>query len=214
MSDKDINALISDLTQDVKPVKCCRHPLLRLLPFLFVAVIYIGGIFYFYGVRPDLAAKWGDSIFVFEVLLMAMIAISSALSSVYLSLPDKGGYGWLPVVPFTALGIFALWSIARIFSNGMPLVMPGLHMDHCMGEGVFMAIIPLAMLLVITRSGATVAPYLSAAMGVISAGAIGYTGLKISCSMDTVAHTLVSHLAPYLLIGALMGIFARKLFKW
>ena len=210
--ERNIDTVINGLCDELEPCKCLAHPFVRVLPFLGVAIIYIAALVYFIGVRSELTKKFADASFMFELFLMAFMSISAAIASSYLAVPGACEKKWIIVPPLTAFGIFCVWSLIRAVSEGMH--MPALHMDHCMGEGMFMAIIPMTMMIVLVRNGATTSPKITALMNALAAAGLGYVGLRFTCSMDTVGHATVSHLLPYVVIGMIMGLGARKLFKW
>ncbi len=213
MSDKKIKDLIGSLSEDLEPTKCMSHPFKRLLPWLVMAVIYLVLLINFMGIRHDLSAIMQDPRFIFEIILMGFIGISSAICAVFLCVPDMRGRSWLISLPFTGLALFTIWSVIHAITiEGAQ--MPHLHMDHCMGEGAFMTIIPLAMLLFLTRKGTTTRPILMAVMNMMSIAAVAYIGLRFTCAMDTVAHATLQHLLPYVLIGLILAMAARKIFKW
>ncbi len=212
MSEQNLDKLIDGLADDLAPVKPLAHPFIRILPFFAIALLYVAALVFFVGLRPDIGNKFADASWMMETFLMGFIAISAGIASVFLSVPDMRGEKWVIAPPLTTLGIFAVWSTFRAMSEG--LHMPVLNMDHCMGEGVFMAAVPMTMLIFMIKSGATTMPRLTCFMNILAAGALGYIGLRFTCIMDTVGHATVSHLVPYVLIGALLGIAAKKLYKW
>lgn len=212
MNEDKFDKLIDGLADDLKPMKRMGCAIRRALPYLIFSVIYLGALVHFVGIRGDIDEKITDTAFLLENTLMGLALISAAFCSSFLCVPDMRGQKWLIALPITSVSIFALWSIIRAWSEG--LHMPHLHIDHCMGEGLFMASIPLSMVVFMMRTGATTQPRLSALMNVIYAGGLAYVGLRLTCSMDTVGHATVSHLIPYLIIGAILGLSARKLYKW
>jgi len=212
MSEENFNKFIDGLADDLEPVKPLAHPLQRILPFFIFAVMYVGALVYFVGVRHDILNKFSDPSFLIENALMVFILVTAGLSSSFLSVPDMRGQKWLIALPFTGIGVFCVWSLIRAYTEG--LHMPQLHLDHCMGEGVFMAVVPLTMVLFMMKKGATTRPRLTALMNLVFAAGLGYVGLRFTCMMDTVGHATISHLLPYLAIGTLMGMAAKKLYKW
>lgn len=213
MSNKDnTNDLIDNLCGEHKPVKCMMHPLWRIIPWILAIAVYTGCAIYFIGLRHDIETIFQTPGVAFEIILMGLTGILAALTSSYLSVPDMRGHKWLIPTTITALAIFALWCCIRGAIEGMFL--PRLHLDHCMGEGAFLAIIPVAILLFMMKQGTTTKPVLMGIMNVISISAAGYVALRFTCSMDTVGHATLSHIVPYILFGAAIGVVARKLYKW
>ena len=212
MSEQDLDKFIDGLADDLAPIKPLAHPFVRIAPFFIVAALYVGALVFFVGLRPDIGNKFVDPSWMMETFLMGFIAISAGIASAFLSVPDMRGAKWVIAPPLTTLGIFAAWSTFRAMSEG--LHMPVLHLDHCMGEGVFMAAVPMTMLIFLIKSGATTRPRLTCFMNVLAASALAYIGLRFTCMMDTVGHATVSHLIPYVLIGAVLAAAAKKLYKW
>lgn len=212
MSDENLSNFIDGLADELEPVKPMGCPIRRIMPFIVFAAIYVAALVHFVGVRMDIEDKFADPAFLIENALMIIALVSAALCSSFLCVPDMRGHKWMIALPIGSVSIFALWSVIRAWSEG--LHMPHLHFDHCMGEGLFMAAVPLTMVLFMMRRGATTHPRLSALMNLIFAAGLAYVGLRFTCNMDTVGHATVMHLFPYLFVGALLGLGARKLYKW
>ncbi len=212
MSEQELDKFIDGLADELEPVKPLAHPFVRIAPFFVIAILYVGVLVQFVGLRPDIANKFTDPSWMMETFMMGFIAISAGIASAFLSVPDMRGEKWVVAPPLTTLGIFAVWSTFRAMSEG--LHMPQLHMDHCMGEGMFMAAVPMTMLIFMIKKGATTRPRLTCFMNILSAAALAYIGLRLTCMMDTVGHATVSHLVPYVVIGTVLGLGAKKLYKW
>ena len=210
--DKKYDDLINGLAEDLKPVKCLRHPLWRITPWIIGAIIYTACSIYFIGLRHDFATALKNPIFLFEVILMIYIGVTAAISSAYLSVPDMCQKKWLIASNITAIAAFMLWCALQWVTDGMYI--PPIDMGHCMGEGAFIAIIPIALLIFMMKQGMTTHPYLMASMNIIAITALGYVTLRCTCAADSLAHATISHLIPYILIGAALGIAARKIYKW
>lgn len=213
MSGKNLDSLIGNLTEELEPTKPMAHPFIRMMPWCALVLVYVYLVVEYVGVRHDLGAKLTDPRFIFEISIISFVGITALISSNYLCVPDMRGRSWMIALPFTGLGLFSIWSVIHaIMIEGEH--MPQLHIDHCMGEGAFMAVIPLAMLLFMMRKGATTRPLLMASMNVLTVISISYIGLRMTCAMDSVGHTVVGHLLPYIGIGLVLGLAARKLYKW
>ena len=144
--------------------------------------------------------------------MMALTGLSAALCAAFLCVPDMRGQKWLISVPFTFLAVFLLWIGLRSWVEGVD--MPAIHMGHCMSDGFWMAGIPAAIMVFLSTRGATTRPYLSALMVTLAITAFGYIGLRATCMMDTVGHATIYHLIPFTVFGAVLGLIARRLYKW
>lgn len=208
----DVDKLIENLAADHKPVKKMAHPLLRVLPWFFVAATYIGAVVFYLGIRPDVADKLQDVYFLMDIGLMFFIALSSALCSAWLCVPDMRGHKWMIGVPFTMVFVFGLWTTVLAMTKGMG--MPNLAWDHCYEDGMFMAVIPATLLIFLTQQGATTRPYLTAFMNILSISALGYIGLRFTCIMDSIEHAFLMHILPFVIFGTILGFFARRVYNW
>ncbi len=212
MSEKNTDNLIDELTQELEPVKCMVHPLRRVVPWLVGVVMYVVAIVHYIGLRPDFYKKFEDLSFLFENAMMALVAVSAALSASWMCVPDMRGQKWLISAPFSFLFVFLTWVGLRGLVEGVNL--PSMHIDHCMADGFWMAVIPAALLVFITTRGATTRPILTALMTALSVSAFGYIGLRFTCMMDTIGHATIYHLVPFVLFGAVLGLLARRVYRW
>jgi len=208
----NIDDLIGSLSDELTPVKKAKHPLYYALPWFAVSAIFSAFIVRNVGIRHDVAEKLQDTVFLFETLIVALLGISSAIASSYLMVPDMRGKKWLLPVSGTLAVIFLVWNIVKAYAEG--LHMPQLGIDHCMQEGLFMAFVPMMAFIFFMRGGSTTRPFMMGLMNLLAGASIAYIGLRLTCSMDTVGHSTIMHLAPYVAIGAMVGVFARRLYKW
>lgn len=208
----NVDDLIASLSDELEPVKTAKHPLFYALPWLAVALAFSVYIIYRVGIRHDALVKLHDTVFLFETILVGALGISAAIASGYLMVPDMRGKKWLVSVTATIAVVFLLWNVVKSFAEG--LHMPHLNIDHCMQEGLFIAFIPMMALIFFMRGGTTTRPMVMALMNILAGASIAYIGLRFTCSMDTVGHSTIMHLAPYIVVGSLIGLTARRLYKW
>ncbi|MFK7840425.1 MAG: NrsF family protein [Bdellovibrionales bacterium] len=215
MNEVEINKiedLIGNLSEELDAVKKAKHPLVYTLPWLAMASVFSAVVVNYVGVRHDIADKLNDAAFLFEITTVAIIGLFATLASSFLMIPDMRGKKWLMPVTFTAVGLFAIWNVIKSVAQGLHAY--PMSFDHCMQEGLFMAFIPMMALIFFVRGGATTRPVMMGTMNILAGAAIAYIGLRFTCSMDTVWHSLITHLTPYLVIGAGLGFAARRLYKW
>ena len=214
MGNDDVNMdkLINSLCDELKPVKKAKHPLFYALPWLLVAAVFSFYAVKYVGIRHDVVERLTDTVFLFETIVVASLAISAAISSAYLMIPDMRGKRWLLPVSLTLAIVFLIWNIVKTFAEG--LHMPHLNFDHCMQEGLFMAFVPMMAFIFFMRGGATTRPIMMGMMNILAGASIAYIGLRFTCSMDTVGHSTIMHLVPYIVVGSGIGLIARRLYKW
>lgn len=210
--DKKVNDLIGNLCEDLEPVKC-RCPYRQIVPWFVLSIAYLIGAVAFLGLRHDLSDRLVDSVFLFETGIAIAMLVTAALTSSLLNFPDACQKDWMKAVPVTLFAVFVLWVIVRSIEEGMGITAT-LHLTHCAHEGILMEAIPIIALVIITMRGYTTQPYWSMAMNILAVSALGWIGLRLTCSMDEMGHTFLNHLLPFAIVGAGLGFFARKLFRW
>lgn len=209
---KNTDDLIGQLCEGLEPSKlACAYK--RIVPWFLLSVIYLVGTVLFLGLRPDISERLIDGVFLFEMGLASMIFITAGMTSSWLSFPDSHQKEWMKAVTVTLFAVFALWVTTRSIEEGLNLSTT-LHLGHCAHEGIIMEVVPIIVLIFITMRGHTVQPFWSMTMNVLAVSALGWLGLRMTCSMDQMGHSFFNHLLPFAIIGAGLGFFARKLFKW
>ena len=215
MSEDNIKTLIDDMTGDWQPAGKMWHPVARVVPWAALMVVYIYGVVMYVGLRRDWPGIADDIFFIFEIGLTAMMAISAAIASSWLGIPDMGGRKWVLYVPLTLFGVFILWLGCHVYGQGgLPLLSRHQGLHHCFSEGLLMGTVPVAGLMFLTRRGATTRPFMSAFMSILAGGALGWIGLRFSCGATNMVHVLLYHFLPFVLMGGVIGSLARWLYRW
>lgn len=210
--EKNTDELINDLCANLEATKpCCPYRLVSM--WLVGAIAYLTFVVAYIGLRPDFDMQLMQSSFLFEISIAAFILISASLASSWLSFPDCMQRHWIKIIPLVLSAVFLIWTVIRSMEEGMAFV-SGLHLGHCAQEGMIMEILPLIALVFITMKGRTTQPYWSMVMNVLAVSTLGWIGLRLTCSVDEMGHSLFNHILPFAILAAALGLFARKLFKW
>ena len=212
MSERTVEGLIGDLTEDLAPVKALAHPVLRAGSWILGAAAYVAVVVVFLGVRPDLVAQTSNVFFLFEISVMALVFLTAALASCWLCVPDMRGRVWLASVPVSLVLAFTVWTFLRAITEGVVIQNP--HWSHCFQDAVLMGAVPAAAIMLLSRKGATTKPFLMGVMNVLSVTALGYIGLRLTCANDTVGHVCFYHLFPFVVFGVVVGASVRRLYRW
>lgn len=207
--------LVNQLCDDLKPVKKQMHPAKRLGLWLSAALAYFAIAMSFIGVRKGFLSQFMESQeYAFELTIAGFISLSAGLASFFLTIPDIRGRGQTVItIPLTLLSVFMVWL-------GLAMMHEPFHMDHeymhiCIMRSIILITFPLiALTLVTAKSGATTNPIWQSIMNVICCSALGYLGLRMTCSADHIAHDLIYHVSPFALIGLIAGRLAIPLFRW
>ncbi len=209
---KNTDDLIGQLCDGLDK-KCGDFCVIRkILPWAIISIVYAVIVSFYSGLRYDFADVMHEQNFLFEVGLAFTIFAASALSSAYLTVPDQGQQKWIKIVPLTLVGVFLLWSIIRVYIEGF--YMPSFTGLHCAERGAYIELLPILAIVILSTRGHTTQPYWLISMNVLSVMALGWIGLRLTCSMDGMDHSYIFHLLPFGVAGAVLAFFARKLFKW
>ncbi len=209
---KNTSDLIAGLCDDLSPAKPCR-PYQGMMIWLVFSVAYLALNVIFADIRHDMAGKLTEASFLFETGIGVAILLSAAFSSSWMNVPDMGQKRGLKAVPLSLFFILMLWICVKAIEQGSGFF-DGLQMTYCVPQGLMMQGMPIVGLLIMTMRGYTTRPYWSMVMNVLAVSALGWLGLRLTCSMDGMGHSFFNHLLPFVIIGAALGLFARKLFKW
>jgi len=210
---KNVNDLINSLSDELEPIKTTKHPLNRIVPLIVVSVLYVALMVALIGPRDDFMPKMMYEIdYVFEILLSLSIFISGAMALGWMSIPGMRGQSWMKTIPVTLSGIFVLWAALRIFFEwDQPFVF---KLQNCSIDGLIMTFLPVAALIFTARRGTTTQPGWTSFITVLSFSGLGWAGLRFTCTAGTFLQSFVVHFVPFVIMGVLFGLFARRLYKW
>lgn len=212
MSDNKTNDLINDLCSDLSPQKACC-PYTRVLVWALFSIAFLLLNFWYFGIRNDIFERLGDASFLFEMILAALLLFSGAMVSSWLSFPDCYQKHNFKAVPVTLFVVFMAWVGVHIYTSDMGLLYT-MKLGHCATDGLYIQIIPFIALVYLTIRGNTTEPYWSIFMNIVAISALGWLALRLTCPMDEMGHSFLNHFLPFSIIGAGVGVFARKIFKW
>ncbi len=214
MSDTEKNTqdLISSLSDDLSEVKSFPHPMKRAVLWSFIAIAYVVVVVAFLGIRTDISDKFNDPIYIFELSQILAIAVSAGFCSLWLCIPDMRGQNWMIAVPLSLFAVFFLWVGLRTILDlhkGFEV-----HWSHCQTDSILFGFVPALSIFFLSTKGKTTHPNLIALMSILSVGALGYLGLRITCSSDDVGHLCSYHILPYFLFGIGVSLLARRIYRW
>lgn len=207
-----VEGLIDSLSSELEPVKTMSHPALRVLPWAIIALAYLAGTVHFLGVRVDIGEKLQETLFLFEMVLTFGIGITSAYVAGWLSVPDMGSRLWLLAIPSTLFAAFIALIGCTLIRNGFD--MPYIDWHHCFSDSLLMGFVPVTLLLILVKRGATTKPYWMSFMCVLSAGSLAWMAMRITCTSDRIGHNMIFHFLPFIVLAIVFSALARKLYRW
>lgn len=212
MSNPSSEELINDLCNTLCCKKRMAHPLCRVIPWILLALIYIGGAVEIFGFRADIITSIQSPGFIFEILLVLWMSLSAAFCTIWLCIPDMRGQKWMIVMPLTLFGVVVLFLGLRFILESF--VLPHISYHFCYVEALVFGIIPAVAIFFFSVSGKTTHPVLLSFMNTLSVGGMGYLGLRLTCASNDIGHIGIFHILPYILFGLVSAVAARQIFKW
>lgn len=208
----DTDKLIEALGRDARPVRPLRMPGRRLLGWLAVSMAAVAAVVTMMGLRPDLAAKFGDGFFTIQQLGSLATAIAAAIAALAVGVPGEPKWKlWLPAAPLAvwvaSLGHQCWQEWVRFGAGGMEF-----RPDFVCIPGIAMiGIVPALAMVVMLRRGAPLHPRLSIVLGTLAAGALANFGLRLFHATDAALMVLVWQFGSVALFTALAGLEGRRL---
>lgn len=213
---KKTEDLISQLCGDLEATGT-RCPYRRILVWVILSMLYIAGVIIYSGVSLDLSDYQTKASFIFEMAMAFAIFVSAALASSWLSFPDCIQRDWMKIIATTLFGSFLIWIVANGIEeavNDGVSIGQNFFISSC-SRGLAVEFIPFIALIYLSAKGNTTQPYWSMTMNIMAVSALGWIGLRLTCSMyDSMTYGFIHYLLPFAILGAGIGFFSRKLFKW
>lgn len=210
MSDTD--NLIDKLTEELEPVKPMAKPLQRAFIWLFTGMLSVAIMGAIVKYRMDLSEKVQEPMFLGELSLIFLLSASAAYASAWLSLPDGGSKTKTIYLPYSIVAIAVILLISEVVEHGYVLKQFEFH--HCIVDATLMGTIPLCLMIWMTKQGAPTKPVVAAITNMVAAGSIGYIGLRLTCGSDEIGHVCTYHIIPFVVVGLVIGLLARRLYRW
>jgi hypothetical protein len=216
MSTDNLDRLADELVAGLTPVKPLRHPLIRILPWLGMAIAYAMAVTFGLGIRPDLPAKLHEMHFLTEIIWAAVVVASAALAGAWMAVPDARGQGRICTIPAVLAAGFALWAMTDSLGGGTAHNMPlrPLSWHFCATHALILGALPVAAMVLMSRRGATARPRMMSLMNILAAGALGWLALRFTCVSDDAAHIFLYHFLPFAAAGGVLAALARRLYRW
>ena len=207
--------LIDALVECATPVRRLRPPLVRAALWLLLAALVLVLIVTGHGLRPDIAERLRQPVFVLSMIAALMTGVLAAIASFQISLPDRSRW-WL-LLPAPALTVW-LSTIGYGCLSDWVSVGPN---DNRIGETVrcfatlLLTSVPLSIaMLVMLRYAALLRPTESSAMSGLAVAAITAVSLSLVHDLDASSTILVWNLGVAVLIAGLACLFGRRMFAW
>jgi len=212
----DTKQLIQELSQQAAPVKAAQ-PRTWATRLIVVLLAYGGMMLWMMGLRPDLHAQLVRPMFGLEIALLAALLFSSAVASILAMYPDAYQKRALLKVPYVlAAAMIAMVAFQLFIPHDTRMVMPDehSHSSECAMFIAMAAMLPSALIFMLLRKGAPIAPLNAGALAVITSATVGALTLRLSEAIDAIPHLLMWHYIPSVMFACIGAWIGRSLLKW
>jgi hypothetical protein len=207
--------LIALLATHAKPVRPLRPPLVRTALWLLLAAGVFVLLALSHGVRPDLAQRVAQPIFVAGMVASVVTGILAAVASFMLSLPDRSR-AWV-LLPVPTLLVWVSTVSYGCLTNWVNIGPDGMRLGEaarCFATLVLTSL-PLSFALyVMLRYAAWMRTMSVTIMGSLAVAAMTATALSLFHDLDATVMVLMWNLGIAVMIvgvGAMLGIRGRAL---
>ena len=212
---KDVNELIDHLLQDHKPMEPEQHPLFKVLPLMLIIVLYMSLVTSVIGLRsdwkPEFITQFGT--YQLELIMSLTLGITALLATGWLRIPYMKSQKWMVSLACVSAVVFFSFEIYRLISEGIRFSTIE-SLIECYIHSIVLASIPVALLVMLQKSGSPTKPHLSAVMGTLAITGFAWISLRLTCSVNLAGHNAIVQLSPFMILGLALGVYARKLYKW
>lgn len=207
--------LIDTLVDCATPVRRLRPPFVRATLWLVFAAIVLALIAVGHGIRPDLAERLHQPVFVVGMLGALATGVLAAIASFKVSLPDSSRW-WL-LLPLPPLALWVSTIGYGCLTAWVSIAPEGIRMGEvfrCFAT-LLMTSLPLSIaMLGMLRYAALLRPTEVCVAGGLAVAAITAFALSLFHDLDATIMILIWNLGVATLIAGLAGLFGRSMLAW
>ncbi len=207
--------LIDSLVANTSPVQRLRSPVVRAMGWLLLAALTLGLVTFAHGLRPDLALKLEQPVFVISVSTALLTGVLAAVAAFIASVPGRSRRWLLLPIPALAvwmgtIGYGCLTDWVRIESD---TVSPG---DTVLCFAMVVAVsVPLTLvMLVMLRHVARLSPVPVVMTASLAIAALAAAVLSIFHPQDATVMILIWNVGVAAVFCVLSGAYGRQLLNW
>jgi hypothetical protein len=207
--------LIRTLTSDCAPVRPLAHPGWRAAAWFAISLGYIAAVVAAIGLRPDISSKLADLKFLVEVGAAFLTSMMAAAAAFCAGCPGRPIWERFMPVPFLALWLASLgggcWHDWLASGAAGLTIRPDLM---CFPVIMAISIVPGALIFIMTRRGAPIAPISTMGLAALAAAALGAAALRLFHAEDASIMVLVWQFGSVVLLTGLEALFGRRTLRW
>jgi hypothetical protein len=207
--------LIDTLVDCATPIRRLRPPLVRAALWLLFAALVLGLLAVVHGVRPDLAERLQQPVFIIGMLGALGTGVLAAIASFKVSLPD--GSRWWLLLPVPTLALWVSTISYGCLTDWVSMGPNGIRMGEAVRcfATLLLTSVPLSIaMLVMLRYAALLRPTAVCAAAGVAVAAITSFALSLFHNLDATIMILVWNLGTAFLIAGLASLFGRPMLAW
>lgn len=209
------SALIDSLVANAMPVRRLRPPVMRAASWLLFVALMLTLVSVGQGVRPDLALKLHQPVFVTSVVAAVVTGVLAAMASFAASVPGRPR-GWL-LLPVPALIVWIATIGYGCLTNWVSVGPGGIALGETARCFATLAVVgmPLSLvMLIMLRHVARLSPAPVAMMGSLAVAAMTATALSLFHPLDATAMIALWNFGVAVLFVAVGGLYGGRLLGW
>ena len=207
--------LIESLVARANPVRRLRPPVLRAALWLLLAAAILALLAVSHGLRPDLALRLRQPLFVGGLAASLLTGVLAAVAAFIASLPDRSRL-WL-LLPVPSLAIWLSAVSYQCLTDWVNLRPDGVHLGEtadCFATLVLTSIPLWLALLMMLRYAGLFRPAAVAAAGSLAVAALAASALSAFHPFDASVMILVWNFGTAALLVGLGSALGEKMFYW
>jgi hypothetical protein len=206
--------LIASLSSEAVPIRPMGSPWRLTAKWLLGFIAYIVLVLVtLESPRDDILLELNQPLFALELLALAGMVTTCALSAALLSFPDLYQVKRVAYLPIAAFVLFAGVIMVGFVREGAPMAM--IPEDFvCTAFITLYSLLPAVWLFYSIRKFASTHFALAGSVAVLTSFSIGALVQRIVEKTDSIAHVLAYHYLPMFLFAVLGLLLGRKLLRW
>lgn len=207
--------LIDSLAANAGPVQRLRSPIIRAACWLLFAGFVLVLLAVAHGLRPDLAARMDEPIFVYGLAASVLTGILAAVASFVISLPDRSRlWAFLPLPAFLAWMSTISYGCLTHWVAPMPAEGIAAAEMECFAM-MLLTSIPLSLtMLLMVRYAASYRPRPVVVMGSLAVAALVAAALSIFHDHNAAGLVLIWNVGLTIVVVGFGGLFGRRALAW
>jgi len=205
--EKDTDAFIRYLAEDISPVRPLRHPWLRTLAWLALAVPFVAALLLLASWRRNLALITPDLPLAIEQAAAFLTGVTAAAAAFGSVVPGyKPRFPLLPAVPLVvwlgSVGHGCVQDWLQFGANGLALYPDWV----CVRVIAVQGSVPALAMVLMLRRGVPLTPRVTLALGGLAAAGLGYVGLSMVHAQEASVMVLVWQCGTVFALSTLAGL--------